>query len=112
MTHYPTVETVKEPAKAEKAIVAPAHLGGDTKAEFRRTALELLDSLPEEKGVLVVDLSATRLMDSAGLGTLIHVRQHAASRRQVIRLRGVNEEIRMLLVLTKLEDLFDIEHHG
>lgn len=103
---------MSDSTRAEKVIVAPGHLGGDTRAEFRRAAVELLDSLPEAAGALVVDLSATRLMDSAGLGTLIYVRQHAASRRQVVRLRGVNEEIRMLLVLTKLEDLFEIEHHG
>lgn len=103
---------MKDPAKDEKAIVAPAHLGGDTRQEFRRSAVELLDSLPEGTGVLVVDLSATRLMDSAGLGSLIYVRQHAATRRQVVRLRGVNEEIRLLLALTKLDDLFEIDHHG
>ena len=98
--------------RVEKAIVAPPHLGGDTRGEFRRAAVDLLDAMPEATGVLVVDLSATRLVDSAGLGALILVRQHAAGRRQVVRLRGVAEEVRLLLVLTKLEDLFEIEDHG
>jgi len=40
------------------------------------------------------------------------VRQHAAKRRQVIQLRGVSEEIRLLLAFTKLEDQFVIEDRG
>lgn len=93
-------------------MAAPAHLGLETRADFRRAAVELLDSLPDTTGSLVVDFSATRLVDSAGLGVLILVRQHAATRKQVVRLRGLNEEIRMLLVLTKLDDLFAIEDRG
>jgi len=98
--------------RIERVIVAPSHLGGDTRAAFRRTAIELLDGMPEATGSLVVDLSATRLVDSAGLGTLILVRQHAAGRRQVVRLRGASEEVGLLLALTKLEDLFEIEDRG
>jgi anti-anti-sigma regulatory factor len=89
-------------------IVAPSHLGMDTRAEFRKSAQELLDVLPEG-GFLVVDMSLTRLVDSAGLGTLMMVQQHATVRRQGVRLRGVSEELRMLLVLTKLEDMFEVE---
>ena len=98
--------------RVEKAIVAPAHLGGDARVEFRRAAVDLLDAMPEATGSLIVDLSATRLVDSAGLGTLMLVRQHAAGRRQVVRLRGLSEEVQLLLVLTKLEDLFEIEDRG
>jgi anti-anti-sigma regulatory factor len=49
------------------------------------------------------------LVDSAGLGTLMLIQQHAAGRRLTIRLRGINEELRLLLVLTKLEDMFEVE---
>jgi len=102
-----------EPANtAERVIAAPVTLGLEARAAFRRAAAELLDSMAEGAGTLVIDLSATRLVDSAGLGSLIQVRQHAADRRQVVRLRGVNEEIRLLLVLTKLDDLFAIEDRG
>lgn len=89
--------------------MAPAHLGMETRAEFRRSAIELLDALPEGTGRLVVDVSLSRLVDSAGLGTLILVQQHASDRRQSVRLRGVSEELRMLLVLTKLADMFEVE---
>jgi anti-anti-sigma factor len=104
--------TVPDVEQAERAIAAPPHLGLDTRTDFRRAAIECLDALPEGTGALVIDLSVTRLMDSAGLGTLILVRQHATRRRQVVRLRGASEEIRLLLVLTRLEDQFVIENPG
>jgi anti-anti-sigma regulatory factor len=92
-----------------KVIAAPSHLGLETRAEFRRAATELLDGLPEGAGCLIVDVSLCRLVDSAGLGTLMLIQQHAAGRRLTIRLRGINEELRLLLVLTKLEDMFEVE---
>jgi anti-anti-sigma regulatory factor len=81
----------------------------ETRGEFRRASVELLDALPEGAGCLVVDVSLSRLVDSAGLGTLILIQQHAAGRRQTVRLRGISEELRLLLVLTKLEDMFEVE---
>jgi len=37
------------------------------------------------------------------------IQRMAAERRQTVALRAPSEEIRFLLVLTKLADLFDIE---
>jgi anti-anti-sigma factor len=65
--------------------------------------------MPEGGGRLVVDLTGTRQIDSAGLGALMLIQRHAAERRQAVVLRNPNEEIRFLLVLTKLYDLFTIE---
>src|SRR5581483_543528 len=93
----------------QRVIVAPSHLGVDTRASFRRSAVGLLDALPEGTGCLVVDLTVSRLVDSAGLGTLVLVQQHAAARRQTVRLRGASEELRLLLALTRLEDMFEME---
>jgi anti-anti-sigma regulatory factor len=60
-------------------------------------------------GELVIDLGATREVDSAGLGALVLVQRHAAERRQQVVLRGVGPELEYLLVLTKLDDLFQFE---
>ena len=76
---------------------------------FRRSASDLLDSLPEGSGRLVIDLASTRHVDSAGLGALMLIQRRAAERRQAVCLRGANEELRFLLVLTKLDDLFELE---
>lgn len=94
---------------SEKVLAAPETLGLDTRTAFRRSATELLEQLPEGAGRLVVDLTATRAVDSAGLGTLMLVQRRAAERRQTVCLRGANEELRFLLVLTKLDDLFELE---
>lgn len=93
-----------------KVLAAPSALGLETRADFRRTAVNLLEQLPEGDAQLVVDLSATIAVDSAGLGALMLVQRRAAERRQQVVLKGANDEIRFLLVLTKLDDLFLYEH--
>ena len=92
-----------------RELVAPQRLGLDTRVEFRKAAVQLLDSLPEGSGRLVIDLSATRQVDSAGLGVLMLVQRRAAERRQSIVLRHPSDELRFLLVITKLVTLFEIE---
>ena len=93
----------------EKVVAAPEALGLETRGSFRRTAAHTLNELPEGGGRLVIDLTATRAVDSAGLGVLMLIQRHAADRRQTVCLRGANEELRFLLVLTKMDDLFELE---
>ena len=94
---------------SEKVLAAPEELGLEVRTTFRRAAGELLDQLPEGAGRLVIDLSATRVVDSAGLGALMLIQRKAAERRLSVSLRGANDELRFLLVLTKLDDLFELE---
>ena len=93
----------------EKTLAAPLELGLESRTLFRREAAVLLDALPEGSGRLVIDLTATQAVDSAGLGALMLIQRRAAERRQTVCLRGANEELRFLLVLTKLDDLFELE---
>jgi anti-anti-sigma factor len=93
----------------ERVLAAPEALGLDSRTAFRRAAGELVEQLPEGAGRLVIDLSGTRAVDSAGLGALMLIQRKAAERRLSVRLRGANEELRFLLVLTKLDDLFELE---
>ena len=97
------------PQPTQKVLAAPDTLGLDSRASFRGSASDLLDQLPEGTGRLVIDLSATRQVDSAGLGALMLIQRKAAERRQTVCLRDANEELRFLLVLTKLDDLFELE---
>jgi anti-anti-sigma regulatory factor len=69
----------------------------------------LLEEMAMGNGELVIDLGATREVDSAGLGALVWIQRHAADRRQQVVLRGVGPELEYLLVLTKLDDLFLFE---
>ena len=93
----------------ERVVVAPQELGLDSRIEFRREAFSRVDNMPRGAGRLVIDLNATRSVDSTGLGALIMVQRRAAKRRVHVKLIGVNEELRFLLVLTKVEDLFELE---
>jgi anti-anti-sigma factor len=107
----PTVEELMTMSTrpAEKVLAAPEDLGLESRTVFRRAATELLQQLEEGAGRLVIDLSGTRQVDSAGLGALMLIQRKAAERRLTVSLRGANEELRFLLVLTKLDDLFELE---
>jgi|SRR5690242_1069966 len=100
---------MRSPNDVERTLTAPQNLGLDTRVEIRKAAIKLLEELPEGTGRLNVDLSGTQKVDSAGLGALMLIQRRAAERRQVVALRNVSEEIRFLLVLTKLDDLFELE---
>jgi anti-sigma B factor antagonist len=90
-------------------MIAPETLGLDTRVEVRKSATRLLEEMPEGEGRLVIDLSRTRHVDSAGLGALMLIQRRAAERRQLVILRNLSDEIRFMLVLTKLDDLFQLE---
>src|ERR671911_626491 len=93
----------------ERGLAAPETLGLDTRVEIRKAAFVLLEQMPEGAGRLVINFTRTRQVDSAGLGALMLIQRRAAERRQVVVLRNASEEIRFLLVLTKLDDLFQLE---
>jgi anti-anti-sigma factor len=89
---------------------APPHLGAQNRAAFREEALASLAQLSNASGgKLVVDLSRTDRLDSAGLGTLVMIQLRAAERSCSVTLRGASEEIRFLLLMTRLEDRFVME---
>jgi anti-sigma B factor antagonist len=100
---------MRSPHDAERGMVAPETLGLDSRVEIRKAAVRLLEEMPEGNGRLVIDLARTRHVDSAGLGALMLIQRRAAERRQIVVLRNLSEEIRFLLVLTKLDDLFQLE---
>jgi anti-anti-sigma factor len=100
---------MRSPHDAERGMAAPETLGLDTRVEIRKAAIRLLEEMPEGAGRLVIDLARTRQVDSAGLGALMLIQRRAAERRQVVVLRSASEEIRFLLMLTKLDDLFQLE---
>jgi len=91
---------------------APETLGLDTRVAFRTGAFELLESMPEGEGRLVVDLAGTDHVDSAGLGALMLVQRRAAERRHAVVLENPSDELRFLLNITKLNMLFEFEPAG
>ncbi len=100
---------MRTPQEVERGLSAPDTLGLESRVEIRKAAIQLLEDMPEGMGRLVIDMGRTRHVDSAGLGALMLIQRRAAERRQAVVLRNPSEEIRFLLVLTKLSDLFHIE---
>ena len=97
----------------ELLLRAPTTLDRDTRLTFRTEALAAVEARPagtgNEGGRVIVDLGATTRVDSAGLRALILLRERAAQERLTVCLRGASEELRFLLVLTRLEDCFEFE---
>ena len=100
---------MRPPQDVERGLVAPEILGLETRVEVRLAAAQLLEEMPEGTGRLVIDLTHTRQIDSAGLGVLMLIQRMAADRRQAVTLHNPSEEVRFLLTLTKLYDLFLVE---
>ena len=92
-----------------RVVLAPEVLGLESRGTFRDVAVDTLEALPDREGVLLIDFSGTRRIDSAGLGALMLIQRRAAERQQRVVLRHLRDEFRFLLVLTKLDDLFEIE---
>jgi anti-anti-sigma factor len=93
-------------------VMVPTRLGVDTRAAFReeaKLALERLEKAPADAR-LILDLSGTERVDSSGLGALLLVQSRAAERRRQVLLRGTSEEIRFLLLMTRLDDRFVLEN--
>ena len=67
-----------------RVLQAPESLGLATREAFRHSANALLNEMSEGTGQLVVDLGATRQVDSSGLGALVMVQRHASDRRQQV----------------------------
>ncbi len=88
-------------------ISAPAELGLDTRLAFREQASQELAAMPDA-ATLVIDLGGTTRVDSAGLSALMLLSRSASERSQRIVLKDPSEELRFLLALTLMTDLFEI----
>lgn len=68
-----------------------------------RTALETTAS------TLVLDFGGVTFVDSTGLGALVRLRKEAEQRGLRLRLEGVRPEVRRVLDLTGLSEIFPDE---
>ena len=68
----------------------------------------VLKALEEGESRFVVDFSGTGYIDSSGLGVLVSVSKKIREAGGELRLCGLNEDLRMLFELTKLDTLFTI----
>jgi anti-sigma B factor antagonist len=57
---------------------------------------------------LLIDFSSTGYIDSSGLGALVSISKRIREAGGELRLAGLNEDLRSLFELTKLDTLFTI----
>ena len=73
--------------------------------ELKQKMLEALDGGARK---LVVDFTKTGYIDSSGLGVLVSLSKKIREQGGELRLAALNEDLRTLFELTKLDTLFQI----
>lgn len=93
-----------------QVVSAPDRLVTGTRLEFRRAALELVERAAQQSASRIyLDLSATSELDASGLGVLVLVQKRARERMIATRLLHARPVVRQMLLLTKLDSLFEME---
>ena len=92
------------------SIAVPDRLVAETRAQFRKDALAYLDRAAAQSVMdVALDMSHTTEMDASGLGILVVIQKKAKELGIRMRIAGAPQQVRYLLLLTKLEHLFEFE---
>ncbi len=68
----------------------------------------VLEELEKGEQTFVIDFTKTGYIDSSGLGVLVSLSKKIREHEGELRLAGLNEDLRTLFELTKLDTLFVI----
>ena len=96
---------VAKDAKGALVISVDGQLIVANRQELKQMVVKALE---EGDARFVVDFSTTGYIDSSGLGVLVSVSKKIREAGGELRLCGLNEDLRMLFELTKLDTLFSI----
>ena len=92
------------------SIAVPDRLVAETRAQFRKDALAYLDrAAAQSVKDFALDMSQTAEMDASGLGILVVIQKKATELGIRMRIVRAPQQVRYLLLLTKLEHLFEFE---
>ena len=69
---------------------------------------KVLDALEQGERKFLIDFTSTGYIDSSGLGVLVSLSKKIREIGGELRLAGLNEDLRTLFELTKLDSLFAI----
>ncbi len=69
-----------------------------------------LDALEAGERKFLIDFTSTGYIDSSGLGVLVSMSKKIRESGGELRLAGLNEDLRTLFELTKLDSLFVIDN--
>lgn len=94
---------------SDRTLKAPLRLVIDTRSQFRDAAVRRLVELPDDEPRLVIDMAGMREIDTTGLNVLMLIQRRAASLRKRVRLQEADPQIRSILELARLADLFEFD---
>lgn len=80
-------------------------LGSSKVSKVKKEILELM----KDTNTIILDLDDTKYMDSYGLGMLVAIYKESLSRNVDIRMKNINENIKNLLRITSLDELFKLD---
>jgi anti-sigma B factor antagonist len=100
-------QSVKEIRREDSAAVIV--LAGDIDLHHAPVVHQALVDVCEDKPeLLVINLSEVEYMDSSGVGTLVEVFRRVKAYRGKLSLCGLNERVRSIFEITKLDQFFKI----
>ena len=76
-----------------------------TSPRLRNTLLNLIDEKPRR---IILDLSEVSHVDSSGVGTMVELKRRAMRYQSPVVLVGLQERVRSLFEITRLDQFFDI----
>jgi anti-sigma B factor antagonist len=92
-------------AGAMAVVEGPTQFIIDNRAEVRQ---RVRTQLEQGRVTVVIDLSRTEYVDSAGLGTLVLLNKEARAVGGCLVLAGLSDHVRDLLRLVRLDEVFTI----
>jgi anti-sigma B factor antagonist len=92
-------------AGAMAVVEGPTQFIIDNRADVRQRVRAQLE---QGRATVVVDLSRTEYVDSAGLGTLVLLNKEARAAGGCLVLAGLSDHVRDLLRLVRLDEVFTI----
>ena len=93
---------------ARNTFATPDRIVAETRATFRKEALAFMERAVDAGLTdISLDLTKTVEVDASGLGVLVVVQKKATELGLHLQLTHVPQQVRYLLLLTKLEHLFE-----
>lgn len=97
--------SVRKDPKGAVVISVDGQLIVGNRHELKQKVMDALD-VGERK--IVIDFTNTGYIDSSGLGALVSLSKKVRDQGGELKLAGLNEDLRTLFELTKLDTLFTI----
>ena len=87
----------------------PVLFSANEAVSVKQSVQELFQNNSGKISLLLLDFSQTTFMDSSGIGALVNCRKLTAAEGAKLRLINLSSQVRMVLSLTNLDEVFDIE---